>query len=318
MHEKVLFLASPLKKKMYGGQRIQKQFGFTEYIDEKIGEYWAISAHPNGTSMIKGGTLDGVSLSEVWDTHRELFGNSLEERFPLLIKINEITSPVSVQVHPDDDYAKKNANDLGKAEFCLFLDVEKGTKVIRGHVANTKEDFIEMVDANAWDDLFIKKEVQTNDYVFTPPGVIHGVEGKMLMAEVQQSSDVTYRLYDYDNVDEFGNSRELHMHQAIETSLIPHQEPTYKTTIEHRKEATITKYIDNQFFEIVKYEVHQQCCIDNPSYSLCLVLLGSGKLVIDDEIQDIKAGSSFIITSNTTRYSFVGEVSVLVTKPPKG
>ena len=140
MSDEILFLHSPLKEKIYGGTKIQKTFGFDEAANQKIGEYWAISAHENGTSIISNGTYKNHSLKEVYKQHRELFHNAKEERFPLLIKINEITRPVSVQVHPDDIYAEKYENDLGKAEFCLYLDVDDGTKLIRGHTTNTKEE----------------------------------------------------------------------------------------------------------------------------------------------------------------------------------
>ena len=117
MKDEVLFLKSPLKEKIYGGNRIQKKFGFLEEMNKKIGEYWAISAHDNGVSIITNTACEGQSLKEVYEKHRELFHHDKRERFPLLVKINEITSPVSVQVHPDDAYAKVHEHDLGKAEF---------------------------------------------------------------------------------------------------------------------------------------------------------------------------------------------------------
>ena len=176
MSDEILFLHSPLKEKIYGGTKIQKTFGFDEAANQKIGEYWAISAHENGTSIISNGTYKNHSLKEVYKQHRELFHNAKEERFPLLIKINEITRPVSVQVHPDDIYAEKYENDLGKAEFCLYLDVDDGTKLIRGHTANTKEEFKELALAGKWGQLLHRTPVKAGDCVFTPAGIVHGVE----------------------------------------------------------------------------------------------------------------------------------------------
>ena len=143
--EKVLFLDSPMKEKLYGSRRIQEKFGLGP-MDKKIGEYWAISAHDNGLSKIKNGKYKGETLKDVYLNHRELFANDPHDKFPLLVKINEIQEPCSVQVHPDDAYARKYESDYGKAEFCLWLDVEEGTKIIRGHSAKTKEEFRKAIE----------------------------------------------------------------------------------------------------------------------------------------------------------------------------
>lgn len=143
--EKVLFLDSPMKEKLYGSRRIQEKFGLGP-MDKKIGEYWAISAHDNGLSKIKNGKYKGETLKDVYLNHRELFANDPHDKFPLLVKINEIQEPCSVQVHPDDAYARKHEKDYGKAEFCLWLDVEEGTKIIRGHSAKTKEEFRKAIE----------------------------------------------------------------------------------------------------------------------------------------------------------------------------
>lgn len=316
MEEQILFLESPLKEKIYGGSRIQRAFGFEGLLDKKIGEYWAISAHDNGPSIVVNKGLGSKSLKEIYEEHRDWFANAKEEKFPLLVKINEITSPVSVQVHPDDAYAKAKEGDLGKAEFCLFLDVEKGTKVIRGHRAKTKQEFIDLVSQKKWDELFIRKEVVSNDYVFTPAGVVHGVEGKMLMAEVQQSSDVTYRIYDYDNVDTDGKPRALHLDKALQTICIPHLEPVVKAHIEDDGNNQIIRYVDNEYFVVTRCNVKGAYVVSNQRYALCLVLSGKGKVVVDQEY-DICAGMSFVVTSNTKKFKLIGEVELLISEPPK-
>lgn len=180
--EKVLFLDSPMKEKLYGSRRIQEKFGLGP-MDKKIGEYWAISAHDNGLSKIKNGKYKGETLKNVYLNHRELFANDPHAKFPLLVKINEIQEPCSVQVHPDDAYARKYESDYGKAEFCLWLDVEEGTKIIRGHSAKTKEEFRKAIEEKAWDTLFVRKSVHTNEFVYTLAGTIHGIEGKLMMVK---------------------------------------------------------------------------------------------------------------------------------------
>lgn len=315
MTDEILFLHSPLKEKIYGGKRIPEMFEFKTSMGKKIGEYWAISAHENGMSIVENGPYKGQSLKEVFENHRELFHNVQDERFPLLVKINEITKPVSVQVHPADVYAKEHEHDLGKAEFCLFLDVKEGTKLVRGHTANTKAEFEKLAEEQKWDQLLCRKSVSTDDYVYTPAGVVHGVEGKLLMAEVQQSSDVTYRIYDYDNVDIDGKPRELHLKKALDVITIPHKEPQIHVQKEENGNNQIIRYISNEFFRITRYRISDVEKIKNEMYSLGLVLKGNGTIQIDNEIYTLTAGQAFILTSGCTVCQISGYIDILMSEP---
>ncbi len=315
--ENVLILESKLIEKIYGGTKIQEYFGFKDAIEKKIGEFWAISAHPNGPSIVTNGKFAGKTLSELWDEHKELFSNSKLNRFPLLVKINAITSPVSVQVHPNDEYALKNEDDLGKAEFCIFLEVEPNTKIVRGHTAKNQLEFRDKVNKGEWDDLLIRKEVHTGDFVYTPPGIIHGVEGKMLMAEVQQSSDVTYRLYDYQNVGADGKPRELHIEKSIEVTTIPHVEPKIELKSKMIGDTLLQEYCDNEFFKVEMIDCHSKIELINKTYSLITVLSGNGLIKMNHENYVLKPGVNLIVTSLADDYVIDGEIKVLVTQPPK-
>lgn len=312
--EKVLFFDSPMKEKIYGSDRIQKTFGIGD-PNKKIGEYWCISAHDNGPSVVANGEYKGQTLKEVYANHKELFDNDKHEKFPLLIKINEVQEPVSVQVHPNDAYAKKYENDSGKAEFCLWLDVEPGSKIIRGHTAKTKEEFRKAIENKEWDTLFIRKEVKTDEFVYTPSGTVHGIEGKLMMAEVQQSSDATYRIYDYDRVDANGVGRELHIDKAVEVTTIPHTEPSISPSITLVDGNEIIEYVHSEYFSVTRYKIQEQAVIENPRYSLCVSLCGSGTLVVDNQEYEIKPGIGFAITSNVKEYTVKGNVDLLVSEP---
>lgn len=310
----VLFLDSPMKEKPYGGHKIQEKFHLPK-TEEKIGEYWIISAHKNGPSKIHNGSYQGEYLKDVYAKHKELFGNEDKEQFPLLIKINEVQQPVSVQVHPDDMYAKEHENDSGKAEFCLWMDVEPGSKIIRGHTAQTKEEFRSMVEKKEWDTLFVRKEVHDDEFVYTPAGTVHGIEGKLLMAEVQQSSDATYRIYDYDRLDDNGQGRPLHIEKAIDVTNIPHKEPVFETTTKKEGKNTIIEYVDSPFFKVTRYQVKDDVQINNPRYSALIVLAGQGKIKTENEEYDMVAGQGCIITSNSKTYVLEGEMDCLVSEP---
>lgn len=312
--EKVLFLDSPMKEKPYGGNRIQKKFGLGP-LDKKIGEYWVISAHENGMSKISNGEFKGQSLKDVYLKHRELFDQDPHEKFPLLVKINEIQEPCSIQVHPDDDYAKKYENDYGKAEFCLWLDVQKGSQIVRGHTAKTRDEFKKKLDHKEWDTLFIRKPVCAGEFVYTPSGTVHGIEGKLLMAEIQQSSDVTYRIYDYDRKDENGNCRELHVNKACDVVNIPHVEPNISETITQIQGNEVIEYVDEKYFNVTRYKINHDIVIQNPHYMLCLPLDGQAVLSIDGVDYDIQAGIGFIVTSGAREIQIRGNIDLLVSVP---
>lgn len=314
--ENVLFLDSVLKEKPYGSNRIQKKFHIGDE-SLKIGEYWAISAHDNGLSVISNGKYKGETLKEVYANHRELFDRDTHEKFPLLVKINEIQEPCSVQVHPDGAYAKKYENDFGKAEFCLWLDVEKGTKIIRGHTAKTKEEFRKAIENKEWDTLFIRKPVHANEFVYTPAGTVHGIEGQLMMAEVQQSSDVKYRIYDYDRKDANGNTRELHIDKACNVTNIPHREPEVSLNVTLVQGNEVIEYVNTEYFRVTRYKIEEEITIQNSRYSLCLPLSGNGVLNINGVDYDIHAGIGFIVTSGVKVYSIKGNVDLLVSEPPK-
>ncbi len=312
--EKVLFLDSPMKEKPYGSNRIQKKFGLGQ-MDKKIGEYWVISAHDNGLSVISNGEYKGQTLKDVYLNHRELFDQDVHEKFPLLVKINEIQEPCSIQVHPDDAYAQKFESDFGKAEFCLWLDVEQGSKIVRGHSAKSKTEFRRAIENKEWDSLFIRKEVKTDEFIYTPAGTVHGIEGKLMMAEIQQSSDVTYRIYDYDRKDKNGKYRELHIDKACDVVNIPHVEPIINSRITSIQGNEMIEYVDEKYFSVARYKINRDITIENPHYMLCLPLDGNGVLCVDGVDYDVCAGIGFIVTSRVKEFEIRGNIDLLMSIP---
>ena len=136
-----------------------------------------------------------------------------------------------------------------------------------------------------------------------------------MMAEVQQSSDVTYRIYDYDRKDANGNMRELHIDQAIEVTNTPHIEPDVHPTVTMLEGNEVVEYVNEKYFSVTRYKIQNEIQINNLSYSLCLPLSGNGILHIDGKDYDIQAGIGFIITSHTKRYSIQGNIDLLVSVP---
>ena len=237
-------------KKFWGGSRLRTVFNY-EIPSEKTGECWAISAHQNGDCEVINGPYKGKTLSYLWNYHRELFGNVTGDCFPLLTKILDASDDLSVQVHPNDEYALKHKNELGKTECWYILDADEDAELIFGHHAKTKEEFIKQIESNQWDQLLRKVKVKKGDFFHVPAGTIHALKKGTLVLEIQQSSDTTYRLYDYNRPGDDGLLRPLHLKQSIAVSTIPHQEEKIDYTITKINDQTLTTFVTCDYFTVV-------------------------------------------------------------------
>ena len=217
---KLLRLQPVFTHNIWGGDRLSKDFGY-DIEGNDIGECWGISAHPNGEGVIKGGEYDGVKLSELWKTNPELFGNADYDRFPLLIKIIDAKDDLSIQVHPDDEYAKVHENgSLGKTECWYILDCSDGGTIVVGHNATTKDELKDMIENGRWSDFIREIPIKKGDFIQIDPGTVHAIKGGTLILETQQNSDITYRVYDYDRLQN-GKPRQLHVNQSIDVITVP-------------------------------------------------------------------------------------------------
>lgn len=219
-----LFLQPVFKERIWGGTTLNDAFGY-DIPTEHTGECWAISAHPNGPSIIENGPYAGMTLDNLYREYPDLFGNLKEEVFPLLTKILDANMDLSVQVHPDDSYAMLHENgELGKTECWYIIDCKEDADMIFGHNAKTKEELQQQIQEGKWNDLLRRVKIKPGDFFYVPSGTIHALcEGKLVL-ETQQSSDTTYRVYDYDRRDAEGNLRDLHLEKAIEVTTVPHQD----------------------------------------------------------------------------------------------
>ena len=170
MMQEPMFLKPVFQEKIWGGSRLKSVFGF-DIPNDKIGEDWAISAHPHGVSVVENGEFKGQKLDDLWKEHKELFGHPTEPVFPLLIKILDAEDELSVQVHPDDAYGMKHEGELGKTECWYIIDAEPGAEIIYGHHAKTREELAEMIKEGRWDDLLKKVPVKKGDFFYVPSGM---------------------------------------------------------------------------------------------------------------------------------------------------
>lgn len=225
-----MILLEPVFKQMiWGGNRMRDEYGY-DIPGDDTGECWAISAHPQGDCRVASGQYAGMTLSQLWDSHREVFGNASGDRFPLLTKIIDAQHDLSIQVHPDDVYARENENgSLGKMECWYILDCDEDATIIIGHYAKTQQELEEMVHGARWKELIREIPVHKGDFFQINPGCVHAIKGGTLILETQQNSDITYRLYDYDRLQD-GKKRPLHIKQSLDVITVPFEEAGVNST----------------------------------------------------------------------------------------
>lgn len=317
MYNEPIFLKPVFKDRIWGGTKLREEFGY-DIPSETTGECWGISAHSNGPSEVVNGPLKGKTLDQVWDEHRELFADQEGEDFPLLVKILDAKTDLSVQVHPDDSYAREVEGEaFGKTECWYVIDCEPGAELVYGHHAGSKLQFEEMVSDGRWNDLLRKVAIKPGDFVYVPNGTIHAIgEGTMIL-ETQQSSDITYRVYDYDRRDDAGNTRELHIYKSIEVAMIPHQDADFEPVLSANEDLKIEKLIKENYFTVYHWNLEGSVgTVENPSYLLVSVLEGEGELKIDGQSSSaFKKGDHFIVPSTVKNFGMSGNAKFIVSHP---
>jgi mannose-6-phosphate isomerase len=303
----ILFLEPVFKERIWGGKKLNTRFGY-DLPYEKTGECWAISAHPNGSSIIKNGRFKGRTLRDVYEKDRELFNHLASPRFPLLTKILDANDDLSVQVHPSDDYALTYEKDLGKTECWVVLEAEPGAKIIYGHNARTKEELRQMIESHRYNELLIEKEVKAGDFIYVPSGTIHALGKGLLILETQQSSDTTYRVYDYDRLDDQGKPRDLHIQKSIEVSTVPFVDVTPEPKILNYKASVITRYVSNEFFTVERWSVKDELTLKSNHFKLISVIDGLGTL----NGEKLTKGDHLIITGEVYELQLKGSLELIV------
>nr|WP_240460749.1 mannose-6-phosphate isomerase, class I [Fictibacillus barbaricus] len=305
------------KDRIWGGTKLHDEFGY-KIPTETTGECWGISAHAHGPSEVVNGKLKGKTLDQVWDEHRELFAGQEGEEFPLLVKILDAKTDLSVQVHPDDSYARKVEGEaFGKTECWYVVDCGPEAELVYGHHAKTKLQFGQMVAENRWDELLRKVTIKPGDFVYVPNGTIHAIGAGTMILETQQSSDITYRVYDYDRRDDAGNKRELHIEKSIEVAMIPHEDNNFEPVLSEIDDLKISKLVRENYFTVYHWSLNGTVSkIENPSYLLVSVIDGEGELTVGGETSSTyKKGDHFIVPSSVKRFSMNGHARFIVSHP---
>lgn len=308
------FLESCMHDKIWGGTKLRDVFNY-EIPTETTGEYWAISAHPNGVSTISNGQFAGQKLDRVYAENPAYFGNPKEKVFPLLTKILDANDWLSVQVHPDDAYGMEHEGELGKTECWYIISAEPGSEIIYGHNAQSKEELKALIEAGDWDNLLTKVPVEAGDFFFVPSGTMHAIGKGIMILETQQSSDTTYRVYDFDRKDADGNLRDLHLKQSIDVLNLGEPENSIPATIvvDH---LVSTCLVSNPFFTVYKWVADGLVEMKQTApYLLVSVLEGQGRLAVGSEAYVIKKGMHFILPNDVKAWTFEGQLEMIASHP---
>lgn len=309
-----IFLEPVFKERIWGGTKLHELFGY-EIPNAQTGECWAVSAHPHGQSVIKNGPFAGTSLGDLWSNQPQLF-QSNSKVFPLLTKILDASDDLSVQVHPNDDYASKNENgELGKTECWYIVDAEPGSEIIYGHGAKSKDELKRMLAEGDWDHLLSKVEVKRGDFFYVPSGTLHALGKGIVVLETQQSSDTTYRVYDYDRRDNAGNTRELHLEKAIDVTTVPQSYVPSAYETETRGDLTVTHLVANDFFAVEKWDVQGSGQFEaQPKYTICSVIEGEGKFTAGGNSYPLSKGDHFILPAGFDAFQLEGKLELIASR----
>lgn len=250
-----------------------------------------------------------MTLRELWEKHQELFGHPGEE-FPVIISLVAPEDDLSIQVHPDSQAAKKYGYTLGKNEAWYFIKSEDNASIVYGHNAKDEKDLYNYINNDKWDELIKHLSVHTGDFVYLPAGILHALKKGSIVYEIQQSTDVTFRFYDYHRKDKYGNERELHLTQAID--CLSYDQEMMKNNImpveEKMDNGLKTTFISNDSFTVTKLAIEGNNIYETDNYQLATVVKGDG--VVDGF--NVKIGDNFLIPQHS-KIEIDGNMIIMMT-----
>ena len=309
-----------LKQTIWGGDKIIPFKHLDDHL-ENVGESWEISGVPGNETVVADGEYAGKKLNElVIEQKDKLVGKANYERFgdefPLLIKFIDARQDLSIQVHPTDEIAKRQGKERGKTEMWYIMDSDKDDKLYSGlKMQITPEQYKAMVEDDTITDALAQYEVKEDDCFFLPAGRIHAIGTGCFLAEIQQTSDVTYRIYDFKRKDKDGNYRQLHTKEAAECINYT-VEDDYRTHYEHKKNEGVT-LVECPYFTTAVYDLDEPMTLDYSELDSFVILIGlKGEGTITDNEGNtvtISAGESILVPATTDTLRVEGTIKMLET-----
>ena len=303
-----------LKPRIWGGNKLVNDYGKKGLSGEaNIGESWEISSVEGDVSVVSNGFLAGNTLHELIEVYMgDLVGEKVYNKFglefPLLIKLLDANEDLSVQVHPNDELAKERHHAWGKSEFWHVLDCKDDAELIAGFEGNVnREDYLKSLAEKNLDTLLRRVKVSRGDSLFCPAGMVHAIGKGIVLVEIQQTSDVTYRIYDWDRKDSNGNSRELHTNLALDAIDFECRQDVIKQN--GLLANSSRELIKNQYFTVNHIHISsptEKSAVDSQSFTIFFCIQGSFSINWSrNQAVEVKRGEVVLIPAELTNYTLV-------------
>lgn len=300
-------LLPAFKDYLWGGTKLKTEYNKKTDL-QKVAESWELSTHKDGESTIADGEFKGKKLSE-YISAKDVLGKRAKafDFFPILIKFIDAKDNLSVQVHPDDEYSLKNNGEYGKTEMWYVLGAEEGATLYHGFKKKiTKEEFSERIKNNTLLEVLNKVPVKKGDVFFIESGTVHAIGAGIMICEIQQNSNTTYRVYDYGRRDKDGNTRPLHIAQAIEVANL---EPPEK-----QKDLPENILAKCKYFTVEKHDLKGEFSFDvtEDCFKSVIVTEGAAKLIYDNGELDLEKGDSVFIPAENAQITVKGDCEIII------
>lgn len=293
-----------LKDKIWGGKKMNRLLNKPS-DSSLLGESWELAAHDDDVSLVNNGPLKGKSLNQlITDYQADLLGDAVYDRhgdkFPLLFKLIDANQDLSIQVHPDDEVAQERHQSFGKTEMWFVIDAEDDSEIIVGFKEDySQEIYLKAVEEGTLDDLLQRVKVQKGDAFFIPAGMVHSIGKGVVLAEIQQNSDVTYRIYDFDRKDESGQLRELHTDLALD--VIDFSATSDPKTVYESEINEVQTLVQSEFFtcNLIQFnEEFNRFYGKVDSFVVYMCIEGELNIVSDGQKTHLTKGETALIPAN--------------------
>ena len=302
---------------VWGGKRLMNEKWNKHTNGSNIAESWELSCHEKGESIVVNGEFSSRRLSGVLEENPQFLGKKAREFsfFPILVKLIDSKDNLSIQVHPDDEYALKNEGEYGKTEMWYIVDAKKGSGVYCGFKEPvSKQKLEEALKDGTVTSLLNFIEVKKGDCLFIPAGTVHAICGGILLCEVQQNSSVTYRLYDYDRIDASGNKRELHIGKALE--VIDSDKVVTPNENSKAIDGNVIQLASCKYFTACELTCNEEYVlnVDEDSFVSLTVVDGSGAIMADGNCISLDLGDTVFLPAGLGEVTLYGNLKAISAK----
>ena len=313
-------LEPAFKDYIWGGTRLRDDFGKNCDFD-KVAESWELSCHKDGPSYAADGEYAGMTLTEILKKEPSALGTACErfEYFPILIKLIDAKDNLSVQVHPDNEYALRVEGEYGKTEMWYVIDADEGAELLYGFKSEiSKEEFRQRIENNTLLDVVNSVPVKKGDFFFIESGTLHAIGKGILIAEIQQNSNTTYRIYDYGRVGADGKPRQLHIDKAVEvTKLCPPNIHPKGEAVSHEDGNWVqTQLAKCDYFTVNVLDIRHRAWLEATERSFVHILVLEGEVMFSSGKQEdvkLKKGDSLFVPAGYGHFELTGEAQAVMT-----